>query len=604
MTSTTLSSLSFSLGGGAVQTIHNIEISTADDANTVALRLAAQYAVPDHLRNSLAQAVQDQIVALRQAALDARDDSFVTAEHRDMANRSLNQWSAMFQKEHMSYAVEEKPDSSISPSLRELQEDDDLFPIMYHELIHSPALNTLLQLERTSGVQISEMVEQKDRALQKLQKKQMAEMDAMVGSLAGGGASDKDINELATAHIESMQQMEQNLVSNLKQMKNMQRFDYREYVKGVYKDLQAGSLPSFILATPRKGTPPPRDSAASLASSFSTPAPAPPPSAPASARASTSSESGWSVFKRRQDKDKEAATPAREEEAKVPPRRLEESFTVHLGTQKKTMHNLRLLSSSLASFLTPASLTTAPSSASSSSQGMMSSSEMDSQAERLATALSLYSDKLSAVVLLVDTRISSYSGVKRELARICEKSTEFHFEDLDKQLEQLQEDLKATITREGEAQGKPAIFDSHHQFELNVGDFYITKHSNLAHTHVVFNLVVDNEVTKDSLNTRHSAVIGLRNVLRCAFQNNIEHLTIPLLLVHELTEEMNPRWCLKRAELILKCMKGFIMENSAFGDTKSRTIQFVVPDTIDEELFDAFTATLSSVFRVSSAITF
>jgi hypothetical protein len=47
----------------------------------------------------------------------------------------------------------------------------------------------LLQLERTSGVQISEMVEQKDRALQKLQVKQMGEMDAMVGSLAGGGAS-------------------------------------------------------------------------------------------------------------------------------------------------------------------------------------------------------------------------------------------------------------------------------------------------------------------------------------------------------------------------------------------------------------------------------
>lgn len=34
---------------------------------------------------------------------------------------------------------------------------------------------------------------------------------------------------------------------------------------------------------------------------------------------------------------------------------------------------------------------------------------------------------------------------------------------------------------------------------------------------------------------------------------------------------------MKRAELILKCMKGFIMENSSWGDAQSHTIQFVVP---------------------------
>jgi hypothetical protein len=67
---------------------------------------------------------------------------------------------------------------------------------------------------------------------------------------------------------------------------------------------------------------------------------------------------------------------------------------------------------------------------------------------------------------------------------------------------------------------------------------------------------------------------------------------------------MTPKWCMKRAELILKCMKGFIMENSAFGDTKSRTIQFVVPDTIDEELFFSFTSMLSNIFRVASTINF
>lgn len=44
------------------------------------------------------------------------------------------------------------------------------------------------------------------------------------------------------------------------------------------------------------------------------------------------------------------------------------------------------------------------------------------------------------------------------------------------------------------------------------------------------------QLQKDNLSTRHPTLIGLRNIVRCVFQNNIHTLSVPLLLVPEYTE--------------------------------------------------------------------
>jgi signal recognition particle receptor subunit beta len=62
--------------------------------------------------------------------------------------------------------------------------------------------------------------------------------------------------------------------------------------------------------------------------------------------------------------------------------------------------------------------------------------------QRLQTAMSLYSNSLSGLVLLVDNRISSYSGIKKAFATVCQQSTDFHFPSLDQQLEKIREDVK------------------------------------------------------------------------------------------------------------------------------------------------------------------
>ena len=42
-------------------------------------------------------------------------------------------------------------------------------------------------------------------------------------------------------------------------------------------------------------------------------------------------------------------------------------------------------------------------------------------------------------------------------------------------------------------------------------------------------------------------------------------------------QEMTIAWCLRRAELVFKCVKGFIMELATWNGQRSLNIQFLVP---------------------------
>ena len=69
-----------------------------------------------------------------------------------------------------------------------------------------------------------------------------------------------------------------------------------------------------------------------------------------------------------------------------------------------------------------------------------------------------------------------------------------------------------------------------------LGNFYITRHSNLSQVHVVFHLVVDDSLKSPTLGTRNAVVSGLRNILHTASRNNIHTITLPVLLADEMTE--------------------------------------------------------------------
>ena len=173
-----------------------------------------------------------------------------------------------------------------------------------------------------------------------------------------------------------------------------------------------------------------------------------------------------------------------------------------------------------------------------------------------------------------------------KISEICSRSTEYHFPNFEQQLESLK--VKT-------GQGK----------RLKCGDFYMTRHSNLCEVHVVFHMLSTTSkaegdeggeeghaplTSAERVNSRHPVVMGLRSVLKTASLCGVTTLTIPLLLTMSLTDEMTSvSWCLRRAELVFKCVKGFMMEVASCGGGEDlKTLQFVVPKDIDQDVFNRF----------------
>ncbi|XP_011743795.1 ferry endosomal RAB5 effector complex subunit 3 isoform X2 [Macaca nemestrina] len=419
---------------------------------------------------------------------------------------------------------------------------DEDFADVYHDLIHSPASETLLNLEHNYFVSISELIGERDVELKKLRERQGIEMEKVMQEL-GKSLTDQDVNSLAAQHFESQQDLENKWSNELKQSTAIQKQEYQEWVIKLHQDLKNpnnSSLSEEIKVQP-------------------------------------------SQFR----ESVEAIGRIYEEQ-----RKLEESFTIHLGAQLKTMHNLRLLRADMLDFCKH-----------------KRNHRSGVKLHRLQTALSLYSTSLCGLVLLVDNRINSYSGIKRDFATVCQECTDFHFPRIEEQLEVVQQVvLYARTQRRNSGNQNGGNDDKTKNAErnyLNVlpGEFYITRHSNLSEIHVAFHLCVDDHVKSGNITARDPAIMGLRNILKVCCTHDITTISIPLLLVHDMSEEMTIPWCLRRAELVFKCVKGFMMEMASWDGGISRTVQFLVPQSISEEMFYQLSNMLPQIFRVSSTLT-
>lgn len=422
------------------------------------------------------------------------------------------------------------------------------FSEVYHSLIHSPALETLLNLEHTYALTIEDLIQQRDQDLRHLDERQQEEMQEAVRN-AGTGYTDDQINRLAQQHFDNSQMIETKWMSELSNQQEIQRREYREWVMKVHEDTQGSGTPKYMQRV----------------------------------RAMTSN------------------LPEAEEDERHAQIRMEESFTIILGAQMKTTHNLRLLSASVLDLCRHKPHTVG--------------GVMVAQPQRLQTAMSLYSNKLCGMIMLVDNRLNSYTGLKKEFAKVCERSTDFHFPNLEQQFTKIEEQLKLAadsrkkITEDGDkvslkSSGSSSSADTGSQeksAKLFTGDFYITKHSNLSEVHVVFHLVTDDSVRGD-ITSRHPIILSLRNIIKLCCRYDINTITIPLLLTHEMLEEMTIPWCMKRAELVFKCVKGFIMEMATYGGTESSTVQFLVPLGISDELFAGISNMLPTIFRLSNPV--
>ncbi|KAL3116253.1 hypothetical protein niasHT_004424 [Heterodera trifolii] len=157
---------------------------------------------------------------------------------------------------------------------------------------------------------------------------------------------------------------------------------------------------------------------------------------------------------------------------------------------------------------------------------------------------------------------------------------------------------------------------------LRPGDVYVTNHSNLSAVQFVFHVVGDRQLVEQDISSRHPCINALRNVIRLAPHSGINHITFPLLLVEHMTETMTISWCLSRAELVFKCLKGFLMEvcssgmstviagvggaivdaSGNAGGAPHFNINFVLPSAISPALFQQLVELFSSIFSFISSL--
>uniref|UniRef100_A0A915DWL3 Uncharacterized protein n=1 Tax=Ditylenchus dipsaci TaxID=166011 RepID=A0A915DWL3_9BILA len=284
----------------------------------------------------------------------------------------------------------------------------------------------------------------------------------------------------------------------------------------------------------------------------------------------------------------------------------DESFTIYIGAQMKSMHNARILLCERLS-----DLCQAPSSSE------LNCSHVDLDSRRLQMLMSLYIRDLTSVVLVVGRDPFYHIQNRTQFAKLCEQSAELHFDSLEAQLKEVEVEVrKCNIERQRmQSENSPGAYDNADQFVydeavLRPGDVYITCHSNLSSVQVVYHLVVDKQLQTEDISSRHACIGGLRNIIRLSSKCAVQSISLPLLLVEAMNESMTVSWCMSRAELIFKCLKGFLMEVSAgssssavsSGSTPSSTVHYNINLHFLPKSHQLFSIKLSSCFQLSSIL--
>ena len=114
-------------------------------------------------------------------------------------------------------------------------------------------------------------------------------------------------------------------------------------------------------------------------------------------------------------------------------------------------------------------------------------------------------------------RHQNTSGIQADLLQLCKRSTEFHFPSVETQLDNIKNDVKKAAAWRKEFWTKKAeteaLYSTGNDVSeemvkkdfsvLHPGDFYLTKHSNLCETHVVFHMVTDNSEQDNNITSRY-----------------------------------------------------------------------------------------------------
>lgn len=169
--------------------------------------------------------------------------------------------------------------------------DDDIFAQSFHRLVHSSSLGDILKKERAYAKLIANMIKDMDNEVETLNNSQQEEMDTKINQLDITTTSE-DINNLLAQQYSTQNYVRKRYESELEAKRGHQKNEYRNWITSQVSELFQSS----------------------------------PVSTPLGNRSS--------MFISQQPS-------------------MEESFTIHLGSQLKHMHNIRILSANVNDLCSP-----------------------------------------------------------------------------------------------------------------------------------------------------------------------------------------------------------------------------------------------------------
>ena len=110
----------------------------------------------------------------------------------------------------------------------------------------------------------------------------------------------------------------------------------------------------------------------------------------------------------------------------------------------------------------------------------------------------------------------------------------------------------------------------------------------------MFHLVTDETVKNSDMTSRHAVILAIRNIIKLSFRYDINTLTIPLLLSHDMLEVR----IVDKSDVLVYCRTGFICPSFNFaklieGEFKTRAnkyshiecLVYIVTGRIQNQIF-------------------
>nr|CDS31964.1 protein of unknown function DUF2362 [Hymenolepis microstoma] len=446
--------------------------------------------------------------------------------------------------------------------------DEEIFGQTFTKIVNSPAAMDLIQLEHSFAAAVETEVIERNRILEELQRELVSGTEAILSNSDEMIYVEDAVSELQRRFHAEYEVKKMTLNSRISELKETQRKDYRNFVMSIEEQILQVDLSKPL---------PPRPSELI-------------------------------------DDIAARSTPKRTVNSSNVAGPRSESFMIQLGRQLRSFYNLKFVEADPMDLMAPIG----------SSLGVSNSQPRAEAtinlAERLSSALTIYSNELTGLVILVDSQIFQ-SRDQQRLADVCELSTDFHFPELDRQLHEIKEamhDLSSLVH-----ETSPANTPKSHP---KAGDVYLTRHSNLRASEiggnagggggveVVFHVVTDDvcAVSKEGSESLTSPSLpsylltALSAVLRVCNQHDITTLSLPLLFTRRSLESLTSTWCQRRAESVLKVVKGSLMESSGVknGNGSLKTLIFLIPPEVSSQfkLFESLSTLINSTFQQTNPI--